>query len=294
MEIETLAARVDAFFEKQVKHEPIVRPMEGVVLLRRTKTTPLDAALYEPVVCLILQGSKETIVGDTALQLNPGQSLLVSHDIPIRARITQASAEHPYLAVVLALDLALARSLYDEVGEAAFEEPAARSLAVHDADPRLIDTLGRFLGMAEDPLEARVLLPQLRRELHFRVLMAPHGGMLRNLLRHDSHASNVARAISHIRRNFREAIPIPELARTVGMSASSLHKHFKQVTATTPLQYQKDLRLLEARRLLSAGADSVSQIAWSIGYESPNQFSREYSRKFGVSPRAHLGAAAVA
>ena len=290
MEISTLAERAEAFFEGPGAAESeIRRPIEGLVLLRCTETTPLNATLYEPVVCLILQGQKETSAGIAPVQLKPGQSLVVSHDLPVTSRITLARADEPYLAMVLTLDVALLRSLYDEVGEVADKLSEARALAVHEADPQFIGAFARYLSLASNPLEARVLLPMVRREIHFRLLMAPHGGMLRRLLRHDSHASNVSRAIAHIRSNFRGAVPVPELARVVGMSPSSLHKHFKRVTSTTPLQYQKELRLLEAKRLLGSGADSVSNVAYSVGYESPNQFSREYARKFGVSPRSHLG-----
>ena len=117
---------------------------------------------------------------------------------------------------------------------------------------------------------------------------APHAGMLRALLRHDSHASNVARAIAKIRQDFRASMAVPELAREVGMSVSSFHKHFKEITSSTPLQYQKELRLIEARRLLMGGGQSVTTVAFDVGYGSPNQFSREYTRKFGVPPSAHL------
>ena len=123
-----------------------------------------------------------------------------------------------------------------------------------------------------------------RREIHYRLLVAPFGGMLRRLIRHDSNASAIARAIGHIRGDIRSPIAIPDLARRVGMSASSFHKHFKTITSTTPLQYQKELRLLEARRLLKTGGASVTTVAYEVGYESPSQFSREYARKFGVPP----------
>ena len=286
--MKALIERVERFFDgRRTEGYEVVRPVEGMALLRCAAPTPLDADLYEPVVCLILQGEKETIAGDVTVRPRAGQSLVVSHDLPIMSRITVARPDAPYLAIVLTLDVALLRSLYDEVGEVA-HEGAATSLALHEAGPRLMDVLGRYLALADDPLEAKVLLPHVRREVHFRLLMAPHGGMLRRLLRYDSHASSVASAIDHIREHFRGAIPAPELARVVGMSTSSLYKHFKQVTSTTPLQYQKELRLLEARKLLRAGAESVSNVAWDVGYESPNQFSREYSRKFGVSPREHL------
>jgi AraC-like DNA-binding protein len=247
------------------------------------------ADLYDPVVCLILQGRKEATFGETTLDIGPGDSLLVSHDMPVRARITSATPAAPYLSIVLRLDLGLIRSLYEEVSEAIVEQSAASAAVVHRADASLIDALGRYIGLSTERVERKVMGPLIFREIHFRLLMAPYGGMLRALLRHDSHASNVSRAITRIRRDFRSSLAVPELAREVGMSTSSFHKHFRDITSSTPLQYQKELRLLEARRLLSVGDHSVTTIAYDVGYGSPNQFSREYARKFGVPPRDHLG-----
>jgi len=262
----------------------LVMPLEGVFLLNNTSPTELDATLYDPVICLIAQGRKEVWLGDQPVKVGAGESLVVSHHVPVVSRITVATAGEPYLAMVVALDISLLRSLYDEVGEAAPVEVLPNSMAVHPADPALLDCLSRYLKLADDKTEAKVMTPLLRKELHFRLLMAPHGAMLRQLLRHDSHPSAVSRAITKIRREFRNTLKVPELAREIGMSPSSFHKHFKDITATTPLQYQKELRLLEARKLLTSG-QSVSDVAFEVGYESPNQFSREYSRKFGASPR---------
>jgi AraC-like DNA-binding protein len=140
------------------------------------------------------------------------------------------------------------------------------------------------MALADSPADAKVLGPLALKEIHYRLLVSPFGGMLRNLIRHDSYASAIARAIGRIRDDIRSPITVPDLARQVGMSASSFHKHFKMITSTTPLQYQKELRLFEARRLLKTGGASVTAAAFDVGYESPNQFSREYARKFGVPP----------
>jgi AraC-like DNA-binding protein len=202
----------------------------------------------------------------------------------VRSRITKA----PYLSLVLELDVATVRRLYDEVGESALESGRARSAETHRADPALLDALCRYLALADSPADAKVLGPLISKEIHYRLLMAPFGGMLRSLIRHDSNASAIARAIGHIRGDLRSPIVIPVLARRVGMSASSFHKNFRTITSTTPLQYQKDLRLLEARRLLTTGAASVTTTAYEVGYESSSQFSREYARKFGVPPSRDL------
>ncbi len=290
LDTQGLADKVAVYMANNARDEETVTPMTGMMLFRQFQPTELQPALYEPVVCLILQGEKEAIFGDTTFRVGRGQSLVVSHDVPVVARITVARPSEPYLAMVLALDLSLLRGLYEEVGEGVGSTASARSAAVHDADPRLIDCLARYLELADDPLEAKVMAPLVRRELHFRLLMAPHGGMLRELLRHDSHASTITRAISRIRRDFRSAIAVPELAKEIGMSESAFYKHFRAITSNTPLQYQKELRLMEAKRLLSAGDRSVSTVAYEVGYESPNQFSREYARKFGVPPSTHASA----
>lgn len=142
------------------------------------------------------------------------------------------------------------------------------------------------LSAVLDPIDKIVLMPQIIREAHFRILQAPYGGMLRDLLRYDSHASYIAKATKMIREGYKETLSMPDIAQSIGMSISSFHQHFKAITESTPLQYQKDLRLIEAQRMLTTSPVSVSSVAFEVGYESPNQFSREYSRKFGVSPTA--------
>jgi AraC-like DNA-binding protein len=257
-----------------------VQPLPGLRLLRHPRVTAFEATLYEPVVCLIVQGRKETTFGDRTLDARAGQCLLVSHDLPVRSRVLEA----PYLSLLLDVELGLLRSLYDEVADAAPDVRPASVLEVHQADTALVDALRRYLALADAATDAKVLGPMIRKEIHYRLLTAPFGGMLRSLVRHDSHASAIARAIAQIRRDYSAPIEIPELARSVGMSTSSFHKHFKAVTSSSPLQYQKELRLLTARRLLVEGERTVSAAAFEVGYESPSQFSREYARKFGVQP----------
>jgi AraC-like DNA-binding protein len=257
------------------------QPMGGLLLLRQDSPSSFEASVYEPVLCLVLQGRKQVSIGGQTLSFGPGECLLVSHDLPVCSRITKA----PYLALVFELDVATIRKLYDEVAESALDNERARAAETHRADPGLLDALRRYLALADSPMDAKVLGPLISKEIHYRLLVAPFGGMLRSLIRRDSNASAIARAIGHIRGDIRSPLAIPDLARRVGMSASSFHRHFRTITATTPLQYQKELRLLEARRLLKTGGASVTVAAFEVGYESPSQFSREYARKFGVPPR---------
>ena len=261
----------------------------GLVLLEQDAPSSFDACLYEPVLCLILRGRKEVTLGEQTLSFGPGECLLVSHDLPVHSRITKA----PYRALVFAVDVATIRSLYDQAADLPLDREEPRAAETRRADPGLLDALHRYLALADAPADAKVLGPLTTREIHYRLLTAPFGGMLRSLIRYDSHASAIARAIGHIRRDIRSPIVIPELARHVGMSVSSFHGHFKTITSTTPLQYQKELRLLEARRVLKSGV-SVTTAAFAVGYESPSQFSREYARKFGVPPSEDMAEAAGA
>jgi AraC-like DNA-binding protein len=258
----------------------VAKLMDGLLLLRQDTPSALEFSLYEPVLCLILQGRKQVSLGEQTLSFGPGECLLVSHDVPVRSKVTRA----PYLVLVLAVNLAIIRKLYDEVAELALDTGHARAVETHRAEPCLLDALHRYLALADSPTDANVLGPLVSKEIHYRLLMAPFGGMLRSLIRHDSDASAIARAIDHIRADIRSPIAIPELARRVGMSVSTFHQHFKAITSTTPLQYHKELRLLEARRLLHSGGASVTTAAFDVGYESASQFSREYARKFGVPP----------
>lgn len=258
--------------------------LPSLVVLRQDKKTSFDAVVYNPVICLILQGAKVTSIGDQVSTLSAGDALIVSHALPVQSRITEASVEKPYLALILSLDLGMIRSLYEQVGGYLHEAPEARSLSAAPAQPDLVDAIARYLSLRDRPLDARVLGPAILREIHYRLLVSPNGGMLRSLLSVDSHASRVSKAILRIRAEFRETLAIAELAQIAGMSQSSFHGHFKQVTGTTPLQYQKDLRMIVARDLMRSGKHSVSSASFEVGYESPTHFSRDYQRKFGMPP----------
>ena len=261
--------------------------LPGLSIFRRAAVSDIECFVYEPVVCLILQGSKVSSIGDQFVELKPGDALLVSHDLPVVSRITRASTDEPYLAVILSLDLGLVRSLYEQVADAPAPEARdadARSLSAGRADPAWLEPLLRYLELMDSPLDAKVLGPSIRREIHYRLLLSPIGRMLRNLLVADSHASRIAKAIQRVRAEFRFPLNVSDLAKTAGMSASSFHQHFKAVTGTTPLQYQKDLRLIEAKALLVGRNRTVSEAAYAVGYESPTHFSRDYSRKFGLPP----------
>jgi len=264
------------------------KKLPNLNVFKREEISDLEAFVYEPIVCLILRGAKETSIGSQSVSLKRGDALLVSHELPVISKIVQASVEQPYLALILTLDLGIVRSLSDQVGEVVPDEADARSLSVRVAEESWFEPFGRYLDLMGDPIATKVMGPLILREIHFKLLMSDIGGMMRNLLSVDSRASQIAIATSRIREGFQEPLAVTELAREIGMSQSSFHTHFKAITGTTPLQYQKDLRMIEAQKLLRGGGQSVSTVSLTVGYESSTHFSRDYSRKFGCSPKHHL------
>ena len=261
----------------------------GLMIARRPEPSALEAMVYEPLVCFVVQGAKDTGTKAGSVRASAGRLLLVSHDIPIVSRIVEATRERPYLALILPLDLSVLRGLEEEIGGAG-GGAVSRALSVHEAEAPLREAFGRLLELVERPGEAGVLGPLVQKEIHYRLLTSPQGANLRALLQTDGHAGRIGQVIAHLRAHVADPLATEELARLAGMSRSSFHEHFRTVTATTPLQYQKELRLLQARERLQAGGQSVSAVAFEVGYESPTQFSREYARKFGASPRHDLRA----
>jgi AraC-like DNA-binding protein len=287
MDVSKLIECIESEFPETAASEGYIpSALPGLGLLTHWNTTPIEATVYEPVMCLILRGRKETRSGALRAEFGAGELLVVSHDLPVVSQVTEA----PYLALVLTVDRSVLVSLSPDVNRSAVPSGPPNSLNVARIEQPFLDALARYVGLHRRPTEARVLGPLILKEIHYRLLMAPCGELLRQLLARDSNASHIARAIAIIRRDYRAEIRIPALAKEIGMSASAFHRHFKAVTGTTPLQYQKEMRLLEARRLMSSAGCSVSRAALEVGYVSPSQFSREYSREFGISPRLELDA----
>ncbi len=270
---------------------PTATGIPGFTYVRARRPTSIQPSLYRPLFCVVLQGRKESGEGEQRVSFGAGDSLIVSLDLPTVSRVTEASEEKPYVGLALEVDFREVRALADDIGECeAPSSPCQGALATGCADAALFDAMGRLFGLVERPADRSVLLPLVTREIHYRMLQAGHGTMLRSLTERSSHASRIARAIARIRQDFPAAVSVEDLARAAGMSPSTFHEHFKAATNTTPLQFQKDLRLLEARQLLQGGGSTVSAVAYDVGYESPNQFSREYARKFGNPPRVDLAA----
>lgn len=246
------------------------------------------AAVYQPMVNLILQGSKSMTVGEKVLHYCPANYFVMSVDLPAIGTIWPAATGEPYLAVALTLDPAiiagLLADLAENLPEPARAERAVAGFSVAAVTEELMDAWVRLLRLMDRPADIAALAPAYEREILYRVLQGPHGAMLREIATPDTAMARVSRAITVIRRDFAQPLPVETLAEQAMMSVSAFHRHFKAVTAMSPLQYQKRIRLLRARTLLTAAGKNVTAAAFDVGYESATQFSREYAREFGLPP----------
>ncbi|MDV3456166.1 AraC family transcriptional regulator [Sphingomonas sp. HF-S4] len=256
-------------------------------LIRANQPSEPVPAVYEASLCLIAQGSKRVSLGEDSMVYDASRYLIVSVDLPLTGHVLEASAGAPYLCCKIDLDTA---ALADMV--AADERGAPRSnlppLAIYPSDPDLIDAACRLVRLLDRPESIAALAPLIEREILYRLLTGPHGAMLHHIASADSRLNQISRAIAAIRSGYHAQLRVDDIAAAAGMSASSLHAHFKAVTRMTPLEYQKRLRLQEARRLMLAGGASAGSAGFAVGYESPSQFSREYRRLFGAPPRQDI------
>jgi len=261
--------------------------MPHLSLIRADAPSTPTPAVYEASLCLIAQGSKRVSIGEHSVVYDAAHYLLVSVELPLVGHVLDASPERPYLCCKIDLDAAILADLMasEGGGVARTDLPV---LGVYPADPDLIDAACRLVGLLDRPDTIRALAPLIEREILYRLLTGPHGPMLRHIATAGSHLNQVSRAIAAIRRRFDAPIRIDDVAAEAGMSSSSLHVHFKAITRMTPLEYQKQLRLQEARRLMLAEGATASTAGFAVGYESPSQFSREYRRLFGAPPRADI------
>lgn len=276
-----IAAR--RYADLHVDGEGVARtPFPGLVVLREIAPTPLKYAVNKPLVAMVLQGSKRVTMGRKTFEFGAGQSLLITAEVPTVSQITQATSTHPYYSLVLELDLAAIESLVVEMGTAPFLIGAP--VRVDSTEIEVRDAALRLLRLLDRPASLPILQKQLMRELQYWLLAGRHGGAIRALGVIDSHARRVGRAVSLIRSEFIRPLRLERLAEAAGMSVSTFHTHFRSLTSLTPLQYQKQLRLIEARRSMLAEGKSISHAAHAVGYESIPQFTREYARMFGTPP----------
>jgi AraC-like DNA-binding protein len=261
-----------------------------VALAKLSKPSEPMHGVHQPALCIIAQGRKQVILGDSIYFYDASQYLVASVDVPVVGQVVEATPEKPYLSFKLNLDphliseLILETGLTDDVAREASGASLSTSLSLATVTPELLDAVMRMLRLLEKPRDIAVLGPLAEREILYRLLNGPDAARLRQIAQVDSKLQRVTRAIAWIKQHFTEPFSIELLASEARMSASALHHHFKQVTAMSPLQYQKQLRLQEARRLILIQGSDAASAGHQVGYESPSQFSREYSRLFGAPP----------
>jgi AraC-like DNA-binding protein len=244
--------------------------------------------VYVPALCLVAQGRKQAVLAGRTFVYDPARYLIVSVELPVMGHVLEASPDLPYLCMALDLDPVMLTELVAQMPVP--EEPApALGLTLCDASPPLLESANRLLRLLGDPASVPVLAPLAEREILYRLLSGPYGATLRQIAGGQGRSARVSRAIAWIREHFVEPFSMDRLAAIVGMSPSSLYEHFRSVTAMSPLQYQKQLRLQEARRQMLADGLDAASAAFRVGYESPSQFSREYRRLFGAPPARDIG-----
>jgi AraC-like DNA-binding protein len=258
--------------------------IDGLLLSKVVGSQSPDYSLTEPLLVVTAQGGKRLQVGDEVFDCRAGQYLIVAASLPVTGHYLATTAAHPSLAMGLVLRPAALAALTLQARAESWSRAAVPAIGAGDADPELLDAVARMLRLLERPEDARVLAPLIEQEILWRLLTGRHGATVRQIGMADSYLSHINRAISWMRDNYAEPVRIEDLARMSGMSESAFHRQFRAVTAMSPLQFQKRVRLQQARTLLVADPADVASIGHRVGYDSPSQFSREYRRLFGAPP----------
>lgn len=262
-----------------------IEPLPGVYLGRVSAPLEKIHSVLEPSFCVIAQGSKVVLVGDNRYQYDPFNYCLSTIELPRISHVLDASKERPYLSFRLALDPNQVSSIMIEAGHVMASGNAnVRAIDVGLLDAELLDAVVRLVRLVDSPSEARVLMPLIKREIIYRLLKSEQGSRLSHLTVSGSYASNIARAVDRIRHDFNQTLRVEDMAQELGMSTSSFYQHFKSVTAMSPLQFQKRLRVQEARRLMLGEDLDATSAAYRVGYSDSSHFSREYKSVFGEPP----------
>ena len=273
---------------RAMREDGTTQPFQGLHLYRRSSPLELLHGVSEPSLAVIAQGSKEVLLGESRYRYGASQYLLATVELPTIRRVLEASKERPYLSLRLELAPILVGSIMLEAGHGSWSSPPGhtdvRAISVSPLDANLLDACVRLVRLLDAPDEAPVLLPLITREIIYRLLVGEQGGRLRHLAILGGYTPHIARAVGRLRQDFDQPLRIEEMARELGMSVSGLRQHFKAVTAMSPSQFRKQLRLQEARRLiLSEDLDAIST-AYRVGYQDASHFNREYKSLFGVPP----------
>lgn len=261
-------------------------PMSGVNIMCSFAARMPIRQMYRPSLCVVVQGGKQIMFGEDTLNYGAMECLVVTMDLPASGRVVQASPTQPFIGMTIEFDTAMVREVLQQLPSPPAPSPTTALCAfVGQVDAGLADCVLRLVRLADTPDAVPILHPLIMREICYWLLAGPHGEEFCKLALPEAHAERIARAIHRLHGSFSQTLRVETLAEAAGMSPSSFHQHFKALTSMTPLQYQKQLRLLEARRLMVMDAANVAQAAYQVGYESASQFSREYSRMFGAAPK---------
>ena len=267
------------------KAERFVTMIPGLSLFRREEATEPTGGIYEPSICLVAQGAKRVLLGDETYVYDAHHFLITSVDLPTVVQIIEASRQKPYLGLMLKIDWReISQLLVDSNLPPPRARESSRGMATGEVTLPLVAAFGRLIDLLSEPQDIPILAPVIQREIFYRLLVGDQGTRLRQMASIGSQSHQIARAIDWLKSNFARPLRIDDLATQVNMSTSTFHHHFRVLTAMSPLQYQKWLRLNEARRLMLTGHLDAGAAAFQVGYESPSQFSREYSRLFGSPP----------
>lgn len=260
-------------------------PISGLRFSRWTTPTPPTSYTHNPSICLIAQGRKRVLLGEESFIYDANHFLISSVDLPIIANIIEASKEQPYLGLIMELDLTEISQLIVD-SELAFTQSkeAQKGIAVGELSESLLDAFVRLAELLDEGQNIKILALIIKREIFYRLLMSEQGTRLHQIVTAGSHSHQIAKAIDWLKNNFVKPLSVGDLASYTGMSKSSFYTHFRSMTSMTPLQFQKKLRLSEARRLMLTENLDAMAATFKVGYESPSQFSREYSRLFGAPP----------
>ncbi|MCP3713218.1 AraC family transcriptional regulator [Paraburkholderia sp. CNPSo 3274] len=281
-----LAAALLRYTQTQPGTSPYSTAVDGLLILRSDHPAPPTFRSARPALCIVAQGAKWASFGGAQLEYRAGQALVVGVETPSRGRVFEASPDKPCLVLILELDLAMLRAVANEMSPAPVPAAdASRGVFVANFDGPLADCALRAVRLLDTPDAIGMLYPMLMREICYWLLRGPNGSEIARLASTESPSHSLLRAVENLRARFAETVRVEDLAAVAQLSASAFHRQFKALTGLPPLQYQKQLRLLEARRLLLSLSMSVQAAAFEVGYESASQFSREYTRMFGAPPK---------
>lgn len=270
---------------RNLPEDGAAEPLHGLHLFRSSTPSELLHGVSRTSFCVIAQGSKQMALGDSVYRYDPAHYLLATVELPVVAQILEASPERPYLSLLLELDPALVGSVMVEAGHLASRNQGdVRALDVSPLDANLLDAVVRLMRLLDSPAEARILRPLITREIVYRLLAGDQGNRLRHMALLGGNTGLISEAVERLRRDFDQPLRIDTLARDAGMSVSGFHHHFKAVTAMSPLQFQKQIRLQEARRIMLGENLDAASAGYRVGYDDASQFSREYKRMFGQPP----------